>query len=68
MDVAGRHGHIVNIQTIEDGINYTTRSQVCLHNTTRGCGCLEGHFDRPTKQIGREVFIGYEGKLWTVGL
>jgi len=41
IDVAGRRGHIVNIQTTENGINYSIRSHASLHETTCGCGCFE---------------------------
>lgn len=52
LDVVGRDGNIVDLQTEEDGVNLSTLLHASPHATASGCACLKGHCEHRVMQAG----------------
>jgi len=50
------------------GGNYSTLSYASPHATKSGGGCLEGHFEHPTIQVGRYGFNKVEREFRILSL
>ena len=61
--MVGWRRHVTDIQTEQEGGNYSSLIHAGPHDSTSGCVCLERRFERPVMQVRRDGVYRVRGKI-----